>query len=177
MSRQGRHDWSAGPTETQGAVASGVHNALSRSQVGAMGLLRDEERFLLSATLTTIPTELAIEWIGQQLAPELLQNGANDVRISIFGADGKFPRRSDILNLQFCGRSDAQSVASLFKTSDLCCPTENDYGVKFKAAEALSYGDPDYLRLAKRCLGSPPSVIFRSSILTGRQMPQRCSAS
>ena len=47
-SRQGRHDWSAGPTETQGAVASGVHNALSRSQVGAMGLLRDEERFTFS---------------------------------------------------------------------------------------------------------------------------------
>ena len=91
----------------------------------------------------------------------------------------KFPRRSDILNLQFCGRSDAQSVASLFKTSDvMLCPLENDYGVKFKAAEALSYGDPDYLRLAKRCLGfPPPSVIFRSSILTGRQMPQRCSAS
>jgi glycosyltransferase involved in cell wall biosynthesis len=66
------------------------------------------------------------------------------VRIKIVGAnEGDIPEHYRHSNIDLLGYSDAGTVAELFRTSDaMICPVENDYGVKFKSLEALSYGIP-----------------------------------
>ena len=87
------------------------------------------------------PNRLAIEWLTRELAPRLA-GVAPTAKITIVGAtdaDIAFPHR----NVELLGWGDADAVSRLFRASDLMiCPVENDYGVKFKALEALAYGTP-----------------------------------
>jgi glycosyltransferase involved in cell wall biosynthesis len=89
------------------------------------------------------PNGIAVHWIVQRLAPALREMGS-DIRISVVGAHpGQIPGSESCTNVEFLGRGDAAAVASLFQTADMMiCPIENDYGVKFKALEALAYGTP-----------------------------------
>jgi glycosyltransferase involved in cell wall biosynthesis len=89
------------------------------------------------------PNGLAVRWIVQRLAPALRDLGS-DIRISVVGAHpGEIPGSDSCPNVEFLGRADAPTVASLFQTADvMLCPIANDNGVKFKALEALAYGAP-----------------------------------
>jgi glycosyltransferase involved in cell wall biosynthesis len=89
------------------------------------------------------PNGMAVRWIVQRLAPALRELGS-DIRISVVGANpGEIPGSDACPNVEFLGRADATTLASLFQTANvMLCPIENDYGVKFKALEALAYGTP-----------------------------------
>jgi hypothetical protein len=89
------------------------------------------------------PNQLAIEWMVNRLAPEISALGA-DVKLTIVGAIPQdVPEARKYKNVEFLSFSDDATVAKLFTDSDMTlCPIENDYGVKFKSVEALSYGIP-----------------------------------
>jgi glycosyltransferase involved in cell wall biosynthesis len=89
------------------------------------------------------PNRLAIEWITRRLAPALL-NLDDKIRIKIVGATvNDFSAKEEHPNINFLGRSGGDTVSALFHSADLMlCPIQNDYGVKFKAIEALCYGTP-----------------------------------
>jgi glycosyltransferase involved in cell wall biosynthesis len=89
------------------------------------------------------PNRVAIEWLARELAPRLLAAGSN-AKITIVGAtEADIPEAHRHTNLEPLGPSDGETVSRLFLTSDLSiCPVENDYGVKFKALEALAFGTP-----------------------------------
>jgi len=89
------------------------------------------------------PNRIAVDWIVQRLAPALL-NRNSDIRIEIVGAaEHQVPEDCRHANLVLHGRSSADHLARLFRTADIMiCPIANDYGVKFKSLEALSYGTP-----------------------------------
>ena len=101
------------------------------------------------------PNRLAMEWISTQLAPQLMHKGFEG-QLVIVGASKKevpFEWHNDIT--EFAGFSTASHVDKLFREAALClCPIENDYGMKFKAAEALAYGTP-LLASKQTLLGFP----------------------
>lgn len=101
------------------------------------------------------PNRLAISWISELLAPAMLELGS-DIRLTIVGAaEADVPEKARLPNIDFLGPSDSETVASLFQSADLMlCPIENDYGVKFKAAEALAYNTP-LLASKQTLLGFP----------------------
>jgi glycosyltransferase involved in cell wall biosynthesis len=89
------------------------------------------------------PNRLAIEWLTGKLAPALTALGS-DVRLTIVGAtEADIAATHQRENIELRGTSDASTVSALFRSSDIMiCPIENDYGVKFKALEALAHGTP-----------------------------------
>lgn len=89
------------------------------------------------------PNRLAANWLTRELAPRL-HGIAPDIRITIVGATpDQIPPEDRHPNLECLGIADAATVEALMRTADLMlCPVENDYGVKFKAVQALSYGIP-----------------------------------
>lgn len=101
------------------------------------------------------PNRLAMEWICTRLGPEL-NLLRSDMRIEIVGADATdVPESWQTSNIKFAGISTAEHVQELFLNADIClCPIENDYGTKFKAAEALAYGTP-LLASKQTLLGFP----------------------
>jgi glycosyltransferase involved in cell wall biosynthesis len=87
------------------------------------------------------PNRMAIDWIAQKFAPHLLRL-CPATRISIVGARPD-QLSSNVPNVDCLGPADAEAVRGLFLSGNIMlCPVENDYGVKFKAVEALSYGTP-----------------------------------
>ena len=100
-----------------------------------------DQRLFFVGNIAHYPNRLAIEWIVQKFAPHLWEV-CPAARISIVGA------RPDQLapyapNLDLLGPADAATARDLFLSASLMlCPVENDYGIKFKAVEALSYGTP-----------------------------------
>jgi glycosyltransferase involved in cell wall biosynthesis len=87
------------------------------------------------------PNRMAIDWIAQKFAPHLLRL-CPAARISIVGARPD-QLSSNVPNVDCLGPADAEAVRGLFLSGNIMlCPVENDYGVKFKAVEALSYGTP-----------------------------------
>jgi len=89
------------------------------------------------------PNRFAIEWLAQALAPRLLAR-REDARIVIVGArEDEVPSDWRRPNVDFRGQADERAVDELFRHADMSlCPIENDFGVKFKAAQAVSYGTP-----------------------------------
>lgn len=89
------------------------------------------------------PNLLALRWIVNDLAPELLKV-APDIEIRIVGAGNEhFPEATDKPNLKMLGHADAETKDRLFlEGSMLLCPVENNYGVKFKCLEALAFETP-----------------------------------
>jgi len=96
------------------------------------------------------PNKEAIEYIITKLAP-LVTEIAPDIRFKIIGAspvDVAFDHPS----VDLLGKSDATEVERLFLNCQLfICPVKNTFGLKFKIAEALSYGTP--------FLASPESML------------------
>ncbi len=89
------------------------------------------------------PNRQAMDWLATQLAPRL-ETLDPTIQIMIVGAaPGDAPPHWQRLNITFLGHADAETVSTLFQTADLMlCPVFNDYGVKFKAVEALAHGTP-----------------------------------
>jgi hypothetical protein len=87
------------------------------------------------------PNREAIEYIVTKLAPAVIAI-APDVRFKIIGAspaDVSFSHPS----VDLLGKSDSQEVERQFLNCQLfICPVKNTFGLKFKMAEALSYGTP-----------------------------------
>ena len=102
---------------------------------------RTDQRLFFVGNIAHYPNRLAIEWIARKFALHLWE-AYPAARISIVGA------RPDQLalcvpNLDLLGPADPTTVRDLFLSASLMlCPVENDYGIKFKAVEALSYGTP-----------------------------------
>ena len=88
------------------------------------------------------PNRLAIDHIVEQLAPKVLARMPRQV--SIIGATpDQVPARHHHPAIQLMGASTPAEVERLFTNADLfICPIENDFGMKFKVAEAAAYGAP-----------------------------------
>ncbi|MGJ7511780.1 glycosyltransferase [Variovorax sp. GT1P44] len=99
------------------------------------------------------PNRLAIEWLTREFAPALRAIGSDGL-VTIIGASAaEVPDAPS--NVQLLGLADRDEVERQFCTCALMlCPVENDYGVKFKALEALSYGAP-LLASRETMLGLP----------------------
>lgn len=101
------------------------------------------------------PNRLAIEWIATQLAPRAHAQRP-DVQFVIVGAaEAQTPPEWRHPAVKYLGAGDRATVDQLFRTADLMlCPIENDFGMKFKAAEAIAYGTP-MLASRQTLLGIP----------------------
>ncbi|KAB2917440.1 MAG: glycosyltransferase family 4 protein [Hyphomicrobiaceae bacterium] len=89
------------------------------------------------------PNREAIEFIATQIAPRLLRRRP-DIKIRIVGLDEPgAPPSWRCPNVRFLGVGTARMVEELFRRADLMlCPVGNDFGMKFKVAEAVSYATP-----------------------------------
>lgn len=101
------------------------------------------------------PNRLAMEWIATQLAPRAHQQRP-DIEILVVGAEAeKVPPGWRHPAIKYLGLGDRDLAHRLFRTADvMLCPIENDYGMKFKAAEAVAYGTP-MLASRQTLLGLP----------------------
>jgi glycosyltransferase involved in cell wall biosynthesis len=90
------------------------------------------------------PNWQAAQWIATQLAPRVAAE-LPEHRIAVVGADAEnVPNAWRLQNIDYLGLADRNGVQDLFGgAADLMlCPLENDFGVKFKAVEALAHGTP-----------------------------------
>jgi glycosyltransferase involved in cell wall biosynthesis len=90
------------------------------------------------------PNWQAVEWIATQLGPRVAAERP-ELRFAVVGADAKsVPEPWRQPNISYLGLADRDGVQGLFGgAADLMlCPLENDFGVKFKAVEALAHGTP-----------------------------------
>ena len=89
------------------------------------------------------PNRRAMEFIAKELAPRIAAI-RGDVRVKIVGAGERdVPEAWRHPSIDYLGVGNATVVQDLFRTADLLvCPIANDFGMKFKVAEALSYGTP-----------------------------------
>jgi glycosyltransferase involved in cell wall biosynthesis len=102
------------------------------------------------------PNRQAVDWIATQLAPRVAAEGP-ELRFVVVGAeDENVPDTWRQPNVRYLGIADRDCVRALFGGgADLMiCPLENDFGVKFKAAEALAHGTP-LLASRQTLLGLP----------------------
>jgi glycosyltransferase involved in cell wall biosynthesis len=103
-----------------------------------------------------LPNWRAVEWIATQLAPRVATE-MPELRFAVVGADATtVPEAWRQRNVSYLGLSDRDCVQSLFGgAADLMlCPVVSDYGVKFKAVEALAHGTP-LLASRQTLLGLP----------------------
>jgi glycosyltransferase involved in cell wall biosynthesis len=86
------------------------------------------------------PNRIAVRFM-EAIAP-LVARMQPALSIKIVGADHALsPNPSP--NISYLGLADANTVDRLFRDGDLMlCPLNNDFGMKFKVAEAVSYGTP-----------------------------------
>lgn len=85
---------------------------------------------------------LAIEWLRDQLAPELLLLDSR-VAINIIGAGHELASRKRNPNINFLGVADKNEVIRRMTSEDLLVvPTAQRYGAKLKLAEAAAHGMP-----------------------------------
>ena len=101
------------------------------------------------------PNHTAVVWIADRLAPALLHLGCPAKIMIVGAAESQVPAEWRHPNITYLGRSTDQDIHARFLESDLMlCPVDNDYGVKFKSLEALSYGTP-LLASTQTLLGLP----------------------
>lgn len=119
------------------------------------------------------PNRLAIEWIATKLAPELwaLDSGIALPVVGVSEAEVSSDWRRP--NVHYLGSADRPTVERLFLTADcMLCPVENDFGCKFKAAEALAFGAPllasDQTLLGLPYLPRAPSLPLADPATAGR---------
>lgn len=103
----------------------------------------DSRTMFFVGNISHYPNRLAIEFIARRLAPRIAAR-RDDVLINVIGADAAdVPAEWRNPIVSYLGVSDASTVANLFQSSDLfLCPIQNDFGMKFKLAEAVSYATP-----------------------------------
>ena len=130
-----------------------VPRYLSPTQASCITPYLDEQaepwRFTDSRTaffvgnISHYPNRLAIEFIARYLAP-CIAIRRDDVRIKIIGVDAAgVPAEWRHPIVSYLGVSDAATVRNLFQTADLMlCPIKNDFGMKFKVAEAAAFATP-----------------------------------
>jgi glycosyltransferase involved in cell wall biosynthesis len=101
------------------------------------------------------PNRVGIEWIATKLAPEV-GKARPSISFTIVGASvEEVPDGWRRNSIKYLGEADRQVVEKLFLSADVfLCPIENTFGVKFKAAEALSFGIP-LLASEQTLLGLP----------------------
>lgn len=99
--------------------------------------------FFYVGNLGHYPNRLAIEFIATKLA-RLVAQRRPDVRFKIVGATATdVPTDWRHSHVDYLGITDAETVDMLFTSLDaLICPIENNFGMKFKVAEAVSHGTP-----------------------------------
>ncbi len=102
------------------------------------------------------PNRRGIEWIATKLVPELQKLRRDNFKLTIVGAsESDVPPTWIHPEIHYAGISTREHVVELFSDADLfLCPIENTYGVKFKSAEAVSYGIP-LLASKETLLGLP----------------------
>jgi glycosyltransferase involved in cell wall biosynthesis len=105
--------------------------------------ISDSRNVFFVGALEHYPNQLAIEYISRQLAPHVSKR-MPDARFQIIGASSdEVPADWRHSSVQFLGRADRAQVQRLYTGCRLfICPVKNNYGMKFKVAEALSYGTP-----------------------------------
>jgi glycosyltransferase involved in cell wall biosynthesis len=101
------------------------------------------------------PNRLAIDYIVSELAPRVFVRDP-DVKFAIIGASpDQVGSRHHHPNIELMGTSTPEAVELLFKSAALfVCPIKNTFGMKFKVAEAISYGTP-FLASKETMLGFP----------------------
>lgn len=103
------------------------------------------------------PNKLAVEWILNKLGPEMAKV-CPEIVIKIVGCSSQDAAElgtGAAANISFLGVSDRESLEHLFCHADLMlCPIENNFGMKFKSAEAIAYGIP-LLASVQTLLGLP----------------------
>ncbi|MEH2202796.1 MAG: glycosyltransferase [Nostoc sp.] len=87
---------------------------------------------------------LAVKWLIYELSPRLLRLN-NTIKIVIAGTDfHNIPKDWTIeSNVHIPGFIPKKQLEDLFETSDIfICPIDNDFSVKMKLVECVSYGMP-----------------------------------
>jgi hypothetical protein len=89
------------------------------------------------------PNALAMEWIATQLAP-ILANLDPSIMIKVVGAlETEIPAHWRMANVNYLGLLDDDQVRQMFRSEDLfIAPIANNFGAKFKVAEAISFSQP-----------------------------------
>lgn len=98
---------------------------------------------LFVGSVAHYPNRLAVEWICQKFAPELLR-ADEEVRIVIIGvSEDHVPAASKQRNVTFLGLASRADVIRHMTSDDVfIAPIDNPFGAKLKLAECASYGMP-----------------------------------
>ncbi|MEH2124668.1 glycosyltransferase [Nostoc sp.] len=99
---------------------------------------------------------LAVKWLICELSPRLLRLN-NQIKIVITGTDfNNMPKDWTIeSNVHIPGFLPKKQLEDLFQTSDIfICPIDNDFSVKMKLVECVSYGIPFFA--TEPCLKALP---------------------
>lgn len=106
------------------------------------------------------PNRLAIEYLALRLAPAVAARRP-DLRFKIVGAtQDDVPPAWRHPQVDYLGVADGDTVAALFRSAGLfVCPVSNEFGMKFKLAEAIAYGIPTCAApQSRQCIPYAPSV-------------------
>ncbi len=102
------------------------------------------------------PNFLAVKWLLSELSPRLLRLN-NQIKIVITGTNyDDMPKDWTIENnVHIPGFIPQEQLENLFQTSDMfICPIDNDFSVKMKLVECVSYGLPFFA--TQPCLNALP---------------------
>ena len=102
------------------------------------------------------PNFLAVKWLLNELSPKLLKLN-NKIKIVVTGTNiHKMPKDWNIENnVHIPGFLPQEQLENLFQTSDMfICPIDNDFSVKMKLVECVSYGLPFFA--TQPCLNALP---------------------
>jgi hypothetical protein len=89
------------------------------------------------------PNALAMEWIATQFAPMLAGLDPTIVIKIVGAAESDVPAHWRLANIKYLGLLDDGGVEEMFRSEDLfIAPIANDFGAKFKVAEAISFAQP-----------------------------------
>ncbi len=102
-----------------------------------------------------LPNRLAVNYIVGEIAPRVLRE-LPDVIFRIIGTDShQIDPTLHHPSIELLGLSTGHQVQALFVGGGLLCvPILNTFGLKFKVAEALSYGTP-FIASPQTMLGLP----------------------
>jgi hypothetical protein len=116
----------------------------------------NSEIVFFAGSINYYPNFLAVKWLISELSPKLLQLN-NKIKIVITGTNyDDMPKDWTIENNVYIpGFIPQQQLENLFQTSDMfICPIDNDFSVKMKLVECVSYGLPFFT--TQPCLNALP---------------------
>ena len=109
-----------------------------------------------AGSINYYPNFLAVKWLISELSPKLLRLN-NKIKIVITGTNyDDMPKDWTIENNVYIpGFIPQEQLENLFQTSDMfICPIDNDFSVKMKLVECVSYGLPFFA--TQPCLNALP---------------------